>query len=80
MVEINNDDAEEKISGEKQDIYGCILQMYYDKIDVKSINVEQKTKISNLLNATKEIFEAFCGKGVSFDSQTIDKLLMYFEA
>ena len=74
-VEVNIDDAEAKVSAEKQDIYGCILQMYYDKIDVKVIGVEQRTKISNVLNATKEIFESFCGKGVSFDTQTIDKLL-----
>ena len=77
-VEMNLKDVNCQKVDKKVGVYGCILQMYYDKIDVDVILAEQRAEIIHTLHATKEMFEAMCGKGVSFNSETVDKLLVYF--
>lgn len=77
-VEMSLKDADSQKLDEKSGVYGCILQMYYDKINVSAINEEQRIRIIDTLNATKEMFEAMCGKGVSYHSETVEKLLVYF--
>lgn len=77
-VEMSLEDADSQKLDKKCGVYGCILQMYYDKIDVGSIDEAQQIRIIDILNATKEFFEAMCGNGVSYDSETVDKLLVYF--
>ncbi|MBQ9140386.1 MAG: hypothetical protein IJX63_01150 [Lachnospiraceae bacterium] len=77
-VEVSLKDADSQKLDEKYGVYGCILQMYYDKIDIGAITVEQRFHIIDTLNTTKEFFEAMCGTGVSYNSETVDKLLMYF--
>lgn len=79
-VEMSLKDADCQKVDKNYGVYSCILQMYYDKIDVGAIDIEQRAKIIDTINATKEMFEAMCRDGVSYQTETIDKLLMYFEA
>lgn len=77
-LEMSLKDAGSQELDKKCGVYGCILQMYYDKIDVGIINEAQRVRIIDTINATKEFLEAMCGNGVSYHSETFDKLLEYF--
>ena len=64
---------------EKQEVYGFILEMYYNKIPVTEVDVEYRREIQRMLVATNE----FCQSVFRYDgysgSALLERLVAFFE-